>query len=112
MEKTITINWSDVDPEDLSRPLIKSTVLPTNIDIESAREIERLIRDLAYEKFMLAWANNRLREEEVEARNDAYKWRKIAAIIMDDCIPKGHKDFYLDQFCNKYPNLAKVFIND
>ena len=54
----------------------------------------------------------RLREKEVEARNDAYRWRKIAAIIMDDCIPSGHKDFYLDQFCNKYPDLAKVFIDD
>ncbi len=47
---TTQIFWTEADPTNPHIPVIHTRTLPDDISIESAREIESIIRDMAYQK--------------------------------------------------------------
>lgn len=47
---TTQIFWTEADPTNPHIPVIQTRTLPDDISIESAREIERIIREMAWAK--------------------------------------------------------------
>lgn len=47
---TTRIFWTEVDPSNPHMPVMRTAELPEGISMESAREVERIIRDMAHDK--------------------------------------------------------------
>lgn len=47
---TTQIFWTELDPQNPHMPAMRTATLPDDISMESARQIESIIRDMAHEK--------------------------------------------------------------
>lgn len=47
---TTQIFWTELDPTDPSFPRVQTRTLPDEISMDSAREIESIIREMAFQK--------------------------------------------------------------